>query len=184
MLWLSYVLTLLSVNWEEIYLLSLKILDVKSFMGSLLIQKVFDNFLLSEAEITTFAHFSIEGKINQNFYTEEEKEELKLNQYVRWSDVKPYVFSLIKGNKLPLFIKIVMVLSPENTEKLLIQSGASLNKEEVNGLFLNIRYEKDTLLITTGTSVSTFTLDKTLDYYWDESVRKFLKKENIVAEDL
>lgn len=164
-------------------MISLKILDVKSFMGSLLIQKVFDNFLLSEAEITTFAHFSVEGRINQNFYTDEEKEELKVGRYVRWSEIKPYVFSLIKGNKLPLYIKIVMLLSEENSEKLLLQSGASFHKEEVKGLFLNIRYEKDNLIITTGTSVGTFTLDKTLEHYWDESVRKFLKKESIAAED-
>lgn len=164
-------------------MLSLKILDVKSFMGSLLIQKVFDNFLLSEAEITTFAHFSVEGKLNQNFYTEEEKEELKLGRYARWSEIKPYIFSIIKGNKLPAFIKIVMVLSEENTEKLLLQSGTSFKKEEINGLFLNIRYEKETLLITTGTSVSSFTLDKTLEHYWDDSIRRFLKKENIAAED-
>lgn len=164
-------------------MLSLKILDVKSFMGSLLIQKVFDSFLLSEAEITTYAHFSIEGRMNMKFYTEEEKEELKLEDYARWSEIKPYVFSIIKGNKLPAFIKIVMLLSAENAERVLQQSGASLNPGDINGLYLNIRYEKDTLLITTGTSVSTFTLDKTLDNYWDESIRKFLKKENIAAED-
>lgn len=164
-------------------MISLKILDVKSFMGSLLIQKVFDNFLLSEAEVTTYAHFSVDGKLNTQFFNEDEKEELNGRKYTRWVDIKPYIFSLIKGNKLPLSIKIVMVLSSENTEKLLLQSGAALHKENVNGLFLNIRYEKENLIITTGTSISTFTLDKTLDYSWDDSVKRFLKKEGIAAED-
>lgn len=164
-------------------MLSLKILDVKSFMGSLLIQKVFDNFLLSEAEVVNHAYFSIDGKINLQFFNEEEIEELQGRKYARWSDIKPYIFSLIKGNKLPLSIKIVMVLSTENMEKLLQQSGAPLSKENINGLFLNIRYEKENLIITTGTSISTFTLDKTLDHSWDDNVRKFLKMENIAAEE-
>ncbi|WOO36129.1 DUF5721 family protein [Anaerocolumna sp. AGMB13020] len=164
-------------------MVSLKILDVKSFMGSLLIQKIFDNFMVSEAEVITYAHFSIDGKINQSFYTEEEKEELQLKKYAKWADIKPYVFSVVKGNKLPLFIKIVMLLSPENTEKLLAQSGVALSKEDINGLFLNIRYEKENLTIVTGTSIGTFTLDKTLDHFWDENVKKFLKKEGIAAEE-
>lgn len=152
-------------------------------MGSLLIQKVFDNFLLSEAEVLTYAHFSIDGKTNQSFYSEEEKEELQLKKYAKWAEIKPYVFSVVKGNKLPLSIKIVMLLSPENAEKLIAQSGVSINKEEVNGFFLNIRFEKDNLTIVTGTSIATFTLDKNLDHFWDDNVKKFLKKEGIAAEE-
>ena len=164
-------------------MVSLKILDVKSFMGSLLIQKVFDNFLLSEAEVITYGHFSIDGRINQNYYTEEEKEELQLKKYARWAEIKPYIFSIVKGNKLPLFIKIVMLLSEENTEKLLAQSGVALKKEDINGLFLNIRYEKENLTIVTGTSIAAFTMDKTLDHFWDDNVKKFLGKEGIAGEE-
>ncbi len=35
----------------------------------------------------------------------------------------------------------------------------------------------------TGTSVSIFTLDKTLDMEWDQAVRSFLKKNEIIFQE-
>lgn len=163
-------------------MVSLKIIDLKAFMSSLLIQNVFDNFLLSELDINNYNHFHISGTLNEEFYSSEELELLAGRKYSNWSDIKPIAYSLIKGNKLPLSIKIVFLLSPENTKKVLSKSGIGMELSDINGLVLNVRYEKGNLYLITGTSIKTFTLDKTLEQIWDADMKLFLKHNEIPVE--
>ncbi len=165
-------------------MISLKIIDVKTFMSKLLITNTFDHFLLYELDINTFNHFHMDGKLNKEFYSKDELEVLGERYYSQWSEIKPYAFNIIKGNKLPILIKAVFALSPENIEKVIQKSGISMKKEEINGLFMNIRYEKENLYIITGTSIKTFTLDKTLDQVWDGYVKDFLKHIEIPVEEI
>jgi len=164
-------------------MISLKIIDVKDFMSKFLISNVFDNFLISELDISTFTHFHIEGKLNKEFYSNDELEILGERNYSKWSEIKPFAFSMIKGNKLPISIKAVFALSSENIEKVIQKSGILMKREEINGLFMNVRYEKENLYIITGTSIKTFTLDKTLDQVWDGYVKDFLKHFEIAVEE-
>ena len=53
--------------------------------------------------------------------------------------------------------------------------------EQITGLYVNIRYEEGQLTCVTGTSVSFFTLDKSLDREWDETVRQFLRGAEIAC---
>jgi len=165
-------------------MISLKIMDVKAFMSTLLIQNIFDNFLLSELDINNYNHFHISGTLNEGFYSTEELELLSGRKYSYWSDIKPIAFSLIKGNKLPLSIKIIFLLSPENAENILHKSGLPIEPRDINGLFLNVRYEKGNLYLITGTSIKTFTLDKSLEQMWDADMKTFLKHYEIVAEEV
>nr|WP_308743064.1 DUF5721 family protein [uncultured Anaerocolumna sp.] len=165
-------------------MISLKIIDVKDFMSKFLISNVFDNFLINELDINTFTHFHIDGKLNKEFYSKDELEILGERNYSKWSEIKPFAFTIIKGNKLPIFIKAVFALSPENIEKVIQKSGIHMKKEEINGLFMNLRYEKENLNIITGTSIKTFTLDKTLDQVWDGYVKDFLKYYEIAVEEI
>lgn len=164
-------------------MISLKILEIKNFMSQLLLHNVFDNFLMSELDITTFTSFHISGKLNHDYYSTDELEELKDRKIANWNEIKPFAFNLIKGNKLPSAIKIVFALTPENIEKLINKSGVPLKAEEVNGLFLNIRYENGNLSLVSGTSLRTFTMDKTLDYAWDNYIKSFLKHYEIAFEE-
>jgi predicted fused transcriptional regulator/phosphomethylpyrimidine kinase len=52
----------------------------------------------------------------------------------------------------------------------------------VQGLYLNIRYNGETLTCITGTSFKTFTMDKTLEHAWDEMTENFFKKKGIDFE--
>jgi len=165
-------------------MISLKIIDVKAFMSTLLLQNVFDNFLLSELDINNYNHFHISGTLNEGFYSAEELELLAGRKYSSWSDIKPIAFSLIKGNKLPLSIKIIFLLSPANAENVLRKSGLSIEPSDINGLFLNVRYEKGNLYLITGTSIKTFTLDKSLEQTWDADMKTFLKHYEIAAEEV
>ena len=53
-----------------------KVIDIKGFMAKLLLKEIFDEFLVIEAEISTDIRFSIDGHIQEEFFTIEEREEL------------------------------------------------------------------------------------------------------------
>jgi Family of unknown function (DUF5721) len=153
-------------------------------MSKLLISDTFHKFLLSEATITTYNSFTIDGHINKEFYTTEELEEKNLTEQSMsyWETLKPICFELIKGKKTPLSFKIVFLLSPANVSKLLAQSGVAFTTNDINGLFLNVKYNNNVLHCITGTSIKLFTLDKTLENEWDLAVQKFLKANEIAFE--
>ncbi len=165
-------------------MISLKVVDVKNFMSSLLIHNVFDNFLLSEITIHTSKELYISGKLNEDFYSSDELEILNGRKYATWNECKALAYSFIKGNKLPLSIKIVFLLSDENTEKMIVRGGNKFNQNDVNGLFLNVRYDKNGLFLTTGSSIKIFTMDKTLEQLWDNDIKIFLKHHNIAIEEI
>lgn len=168
-------------------MISLKITDVKDFMHKLLVSDEFNRFLLSEATITVYNTFTIDGHINKDFYSGEELEELELDKqnYISyWEKLKPVCFDLIKGKNTPLNFKMVFLLSPSNTEKLLSQSNIALTVNDINGLFLNVKYENGVVNCITGTSIKIFTLDKSLELSWDSMVKKYFTSKNISYEEL
>ena len=163
-------------------MVALQIQDIKNFMSKLLLSQTFDNFLLVEGSITTFNTFRIDGRLHTAFYTAEEAEEQSLStrDFSLWKEVKPFCLELIKGKKTPLGFKFTFQLSKENTVKLLTTTGiTSIHPENISGLLLNIRYDNGTLQVITGTNLSLFTLDKTLEHAWDEMVKRFLKQQEI-----
>ena len=164
-------------------MIALKIEDMKQFTARLFMGETFDHFLIREAEIITFNVFTIDGHIRQGYYSEEELEENQLEELSSLKMIRPYCFSLIKGKKLPGSFQIVLQMPPQAVEKFVAARQMPLRADQVNGLYLNIRYEEGKLFCVTGTSVSFFTLDKTLDSEWDQAVRSFLKKNEIIFEE-
>lgn len=160
-------------------MISLKIEDVKSFMAMLLTNTLFDEFILKEIEIQTFKNFHVSSQFYENFFSKEELEEREEKGDALWSEIRGIAFSIIRGNKTPLSMKIVLALSRKHVIALVNSLGGKLNIEDVGGLYINIRFEKNDLHIITGTAIKTFTLDKTLEQEWDIWVRKFLKAQNI-----
>lgn len=161
----------------------LHIADVKNFMKKLLISKIFDKFLLNEVTIVTSATYNIEGKINKDFFDNKDELEVEFkDKYVEWGKVKPICFELIKGKVLPLNLKIVMQLSSANTKKFISQSTSMMNSEDITGLFLNITFDRKDLRCVTGTSLKTFTMDKTVDKEWDLMIEKFFRQNEIEFE--
>lgn len=164
-------------------MVALKIDDLKDFTKKLFIGETFDSFLAREVNIITFNHFSIDGKVRSGYYSEEEQELLKIERYSPWKTLRPFCFSLIKGNKLPESFFIVLQLSQEKTERFLSDKNISFPIDQVNGLYMNIRYEEQVLMCITGTSVAQFTLDKSLEREWDEAVKQFLKAREVGFEE-
>jgi hypothetical protein len=164
-------------------MISLTISEIKSFMAKLLAGTVFDNFILKEMEIQTFTSFHISGQFLEAFFSKEELAERGENRFIQWSDVKNIAFTVIKGSKTPLSMKIVFQL-PTAVSSLIHQGdGMSLHKEEVGGLYLNVRFDNNELHIITGTAMKTFTMDKTAELEWDQEVKGFLKQQGIQFEE-
>lgn len=152
-------------------------------MSNLLIQNVFDNFLLSELDIVNYNYFSISGRLNKEWYSTEELEELEGREYSKWADIKPIAYQLVKGSKTPQSFKIVFLLSQENMLKIINRNASSYQLEEVNGFFLNIKYEQGVATLITGISMKTFSMDKSLEHEWDKDMKTFLKHYGIVVEE-
>ena len=156
-------------------MISLVIKDTRTFMSHLLIKDTFDSMLLSQAELNMAYSFTIDGSINRDFYTQEEYDELDNKNYSSWSIIKPFCFSFIKGSKVPSSMKIIFVMPDSVTERIIAESGASLNLTDVEGLFINIRYKDNTVTIITGTSLKAFTLDKSIEHSFDNYIKLYLE---------
>lgn len=162
-------------------MISLQIHDVKAFMSKLLLQPAFDAFLVVEGNIVTYNTFHIDGHLKPEYYSREEQETLELSKrrFSRWQDLRPFCLTLIKGKRTPLSFRFTLQLSPENTEKLLVQTGSSFSPKDVTGLLLNIRYDSTGLFCTTAASLALFTLDKSLEQAWDQMVQRFFGKQDL-----
>ena len=156
------------------------------FMTGLLSDKenIFDQFLLSEAVISTGNTYTIDGHINKDFYTLEDLEQLRheaaennrifSEKLCRFESVKSYCFSIIKGKKAPLAFRISLCLSDENTLKFLKTADSNITADQINSLNFNIKYDGSNLTVTTAISYNIFTMDKSLDNAFDNMVARFL----------
>ncbi len=166
-------------------MIACKIIHLKEFMSHLLIQGSFDAFWLSEASITTRNTFTIDGALHPEFFSEEDREilERRHRTHSLWKEVKPFCYSIIRGKRTPLQFRIVFRLSYEKTRQALSACGVALDPDQVDGLFLNVQYHGGKVTCTTGTSVKTFTTDRSLEQVWDRMVLKFFQKLKIEHED-
>lgn len=160
-------------------MIALQIEDIKFFMKKLLLSETFDHFLLVSGNITTFNNFHIDGRLKKDYFSVEEQELLEERDFSYWKEVRPFCLELIKGKKTPLAFQFTFQLSKQNTEKFLLQTDTSINSEQIQGLLINLHYQGQHLLCTTGTSLSIFTLDKKIDHAWDSMVQKFFCQQEI-----
>lgn len=162
-------------------MLALKITAAKIFMHQLLIGDVFNDFSLSEASITTFNHFHIDGKLHMDFFDTDTAQQLTENgdMYSSWKDIKPYCYSIIRGKLPPLQFKLVMHLFPEQAGRLHINDDPSVFGDNISDLFLNIQYRNEELLCTTGVFSRVFSLDKAPESAWDNMILDFFRKYQI-----
>lgn len=160
---------------------SFQIQDHLGFMKKLLVSDTFDTFLLSEASITTFAGFHIDGTFHSDYLGDSETEALpaEASGYTLWKRVRPFFFELTKGRHTPLKFRIIFRLAPHNVEKLIAQSGVALHPEQVDGLFLNISFDRNALICTSGASLRVFSLDKSLEHAWDAMLERFFRQKEI-----
>ena len=98
-------------------MIALQIKHVRDFMNKLLLQDTFDRFLVSEASVTTFATFAIDGQLHPEFYDPEtpEGQKAKGRRQVTWQEIRPFCYSVIRGRRTPLAFKFVFQLPESET---------------------------------------------------------------------
>ena len=149
-------------------------------MQHLLLKPTFDSFALIEGEITTYNTFRIDGYIHKEFY-----EDAPLKDYSSWGDLREFCFHIIRGKRTPLNFRFILSLPKEEFEAFLIdQEIPSLSHSDIQGLYLNFKYDGTNLQCITGTSLNIFTMDKTLENVWDNYARKFFLNKEIDFESL
>lgn len=155
-------------------------LKTKNCMQHLLLKPTFDSFSLIEGEITTYNTFRIDGYIHKKFY-----EDAPQKEYSSWGDLREFCFHIIRGKRTPLNFRFILSLPKEEFEAFLIdQEIPSLSHTDIQGLYLNFKYDGTNLQCITGTSLNIFTMDKTLENIWDNYARKFFLNQEIDFESL
>ena len=159
-------------------------LDTKKCTNALFLQSVFDSFYFIEGEITTFNRFQIDGRLKKEFYHQGLETEAGVpdREYSLWKEQRDFCFSIIKGKRTPLGFRFIFSLSAPNIAKLLEQENLTFTAKDVQGLYLNFKYDGTNLTCTTGTSMNLFTLDKSLEQAWDRMVQRIFAKYEIPFE--
>ncbi len=159
-------------------MLSIQIADTKRFMQHLLSGDTFDDFYLVEATIKMGVTYQIEGRLNKEFYDSDIEKNLRRN-FCYWKEIRNHIFQIIKGKRRPLSCKIILSLSESPVSHLIADSLCPFRQEDIQGLYLNILYNAKGLLVTTGISYQNFSLDKSLEYAFDDYTTCFLKGKGI-----
>lgn len=155
-------------------MISENITNIKKFMAALLINNTFDKFLVTDVTITTYNTFHIDGHINTNYYSNEEYTEKGSPFLSSWETLRPFCYEIIKGNKTPLYFKIILCFSPLAIDSFIKKNNIDIDSENIKDLFLNLKFENGILTYTTGTSLSIFTLDKSLEKAFDAYISNFI----------
>jgi hypothetical protein len=154
--------------------------SIKEFMNQLLRLDYFDDFLCVTGEITTFNVFSIDGFIHKDYYQDDSN--LTHLEYSTWADLKEYCHTIIKGKQAPLSLKFVFKLPDTAIDSFIEKYNLDWDKEDIQGLYLNIRFEKQQLFITTGTTLKTFSLSKDIENAWDKELMAIMEDLNMDYE--
>ena len=152
-------------------------------MNHLLVADTFDPFLLEEATISTALTVTIDGHINKDFYPADERGE----DCIPWElqsfrKIKGLCFDLIKGKHTPLYFKFVLHMQPDKAAAMLTK--AQVDPDVIRALVLNIRYDGEKTVLTTGCAYQTFTMDKSANTVWDKALKKYLDLNGIAYEEL
>ncbi len=167
-------------------MIALQISALKPFMSALLSGDIFDIFLLEKATLSTAVTYTIDGRVNKDFFPLEEREDTSLHPYefTPWSEIKGLCFDLIKGKRTPLHFQFVFHLMPVHVASILEKGDAAHLKDFIKAFVLTIRFDGEKIILCTGTSLTTFVADKEPERLWDAALRKYLQKKEIACDEL
>ncbi|MDD6788572.1 MAG: DUF5721 family protein [Lachnospira sp.] len=169
-------------------MISLEVKNIRIFMSCLLMKRTFDRFYLAEASVSAFCNFEISGRTNAAWFspssasgTPRPADSPALAPYVTWEKIRPHVFQVIRGGRTPIKMKIILACTPAQIASILKSSpeSASVSPDQVSGMFLNIVYDKSGLMLTTGTAMKTFSMDRSAEKAFDRSMASFLTQTGI-----
>lgn len=158
--------------------------ETGNFMTKLLSGGIFDSFLLEEASLHMQVVWHLDGHLNMDFYSDEEREQPKLRgrTMALWGEVRSNLRTLLLGKKAPTSFTVVLHYPADLMESALRDASLSSLSDNIGAMVLTIRFDGTQVTLVSGISMSSFTLDKQADALWDEMVRRFLLEHEISFE--
>jgi len=150
------------------------------FMNSLFVKEWLDAMEIVEGEIATFFHIKIDGRRLKGWYDSSEKETAPAGEFITWKEYKQQAFQMIRGKKAPSVFRLVFKMPSQGLVSLTAAAGGELAPEDVQGVYLNIKYEKKQLTLITGISLAKFSMDKSIEREWDDKVKGELVKRGFI----
>ena len=95
-----------------------------------------------------------------------------------WKELRPIALQLVRG-QAPKSFSVVLKL-PEDQMQRLFAALPDEDPSRVSGFFLNIRYSREELMLTSGCTLKTFSLDKTWEKVWDRHIEEFLNRLGLI----
>lgn len=154
-------------------MIALSIEDIKLCMNGLLRESVFDDFLFHSLELVTLFRMEMDGKRQESYLNEVEREEQDDETYVRWKQVRPLVRDLVKSFRTPLVLEVNFILSDASKEKVLRTVPENL-RQAVGAFSFRLRFESGALRLITATNYKGFLPDKSAEHQFDDSMKQFL----------
>lgn len=161
-------------------MIALQITETKEFMNQLLKEELFHHFLLVEAAIMNGVTYTLDGKVSDTF-RKEFPADFPYN-FVLYKTVQPKLFEAVRGSHTPGYMKFIFCLTPENIQKTILSIHSSCAPEDVVGMYINIVFQGEHPLVTTGVSYRVFVKDYTLEQEWDRLVKLFFTKNELGFE--
>ncbi len=157
----------------------IKILDIKDFTSKLFLGNVFDSFPLIDALFVTSCSFSIDGRLQSDYFDTDENERLseEHRQFVLWGSLKDHARSIIKGKRLPVQFRILLRI-PFEILDIPAEYASSLNG------YLNIQYKNQQIICTADLSFSSFVPGAPHASGAGDAVLSYFRQKEIVCQIL
>ena len=136
-------------------------------MSQLFKENLFDTFEIRSVSVSHFVKFDIDGTLLRKEPGTDGR------RFALWAELKPYIFSFIKGKIKPKQIKIVFSM-PRDSLRAIAPNAATA--------FINMEYENDEIRFVTATSQREFSLNKENDIIWDKYISDFFTRNGIDIE--
>ena len=160
-------------------------------MNHLFVKETFDGFDLVETVIMKEYTLTLEGKRNREqkegedvMRTEEQlsRENIQKNDYLSYGELRPFLLAHIRGKKTPQLIRMTLSLTAEKLAKR-TEDAFEPALSQIDRFLLNIRFDSQGLMLVTGVSYRTFSMEKELEKVWDRYLRSFLLEQEIAFEE-
>ena len=152
---------------------------LREFNKQLFAEPTFDTFLVPEAHFVTSFRTDFNGKLTEGSSDTEDAASAKEAVCVSWKELRPIALQLVRG-QAPKSFSVVLKLPEEQVQEILAQAAPDDDASNVEGFYLNIRYAKDELMLTSGCMQKTFSLDKTWEKAWDHYIENYLTRLGLI----
>ena len=153
---------------------AIEIDNVKKMVEMLLSSDFFGEMLLYKAEVRGAYDISMDGNINPDFFDSDDLavHEKEISEgYVTWANSRNLFYQALRGKNLPISFNITLIVPKSDNEKILKKYNENIDVSDLSSLSLNVIYDREKMIVTSGTSMKFFTMDRSIEMIWDDIVQ-------------